>query len=98
MADPPSAADADHLTVAEVGPAAVAVPIAGAAGAVAAAAGVTALDRSEKALVPIAFVAWTWNLTAVPLTSPVTTRLVAAAAAGRSAPICTLPELTTLTE
>ena len=96
IADPPLAG-AVQLTVADASPA-VAVPIAGAAGAVAAAAGVTALDRSEKALVPIAFVAWTWNLTAVPLTSPVTTRLVAAASAGRSAPICTLSELTTLTE
>ena len=97
MADPP-VAGAVHVTVAEVGPAAVAFPMIGALGTVAAAAGVTALDRSEKALVPIAFVAWTWNLTAVPLTSPVTTRLVAAASAGRSAPICTLSELTTLTE
>ena len=51
--------------------------------------GVTASDLTEKALVPTALMAWTWNLTAVPLTSPVTTRLVAPAAAGRRSPTWT---------
>ena len=97
MADPPLAGTV-HRTVAEVGPAAAATPMIGAAGAVAAAAGATALDDAEKALVPIALVAATWNVTAVPLTRPVTTRLVAPAPAGRIAPTCTLAALSTLTE
>ena len=49
-------------------------------------AGVTVLDRAEKIPVPSSLVAWTWNLTAVPLTSPVTFRLVAPAGAERAAP------------
>ena len=49
-------------------------------------AGVTAAVRAEKAPVPTALVAWTWNLTAVPLTSPLTTRLVEPATAVRNAP------------
>src|SRR6185312_8736425 len=60
-----------------------AVPITGAPGTVA---GVTAADSTEKTPVPTALVAWTWNLTAVPLTRPVTARLVASAAACRRTP------------
>src|SRR6476659_2496467 len=97
MGDPP-VAGAVHRTVAEVGPAAAATPMIGAPGAVAAAAGVTTLDDAEKALVPMALMAATWNVTGVPLTSPVTTRLVAPATAGRMAPSCTLAALSTFTE
>jgi hypothetical protein len=58
-------------------------------------AGVTAFDSAEKAPTPAAFVALTWKRYAVPLASPVTTRLVEPAAAVRSAP--TWPLLDTLT-
>ena len=96
IADPPLAG-AVQVTVADALPA-VAVPIAGTAGAVAAAVGVTAFDAAENAPVPTALMAATWNLTAVPLTRPVTTRLVAPAPAGRSAPTWMLAALSTLTE
>src|SRR4051794_15508096 len=61
-------------------------------------AGVTALDSAEKVLVPTAFTAATWKRYVVPLVSPVTTRLVAAAPAGRSTPTWVPAALTTRTE
>ena len=97
MAEPPLAG-AVQVHRRRGGTAAVAVPIAGAAGAVAAAAGVTTLDDAEKAPVPTVLMAATWNVTGVPFTSPVTTRLVAPAPAGRRAPTWTLAALTTFTE
>ena len=88
MAVPPSLG-AVQLIVADAAPR-TAVPIVGAAGAVrvttTGATGVTELESPDKGLVPTPFVALTWNLTAVPLVSPVTTRLVAPAPAGRRAP------------
>src|SRR6185436_11018648 len=60
--------------------------------------GVTAMDQAENAPVPAAPVAATWNLTAVPLSSPVTFKVVVPAAADRSAPIWTLAALATRTE
>ena len=45
----------------------------------------------------MALVAVTWNRTAVPFVNPVTTRLVAVAAAGRRAPTWTLAAFTTRT-
>jgi hypothetical protein len=83
IAEPPLLAGAVQLTSAEVALAREAVPMVGVPGTVA---GVTALDRVEKTPVPTAFVAWTWNLYGVPLTRPVTVRLVAPAAAGNKAP------------
>src|SRR4051794_21015302 len=61
-------------------------------------AGVTALDSAEKVLVPTAFTAATWKRYVVPLVSPVTTRLVAAAPAGRRTPTWVPAALTTRTE
>src|SRR5450759_3537090 len=91
----PPLAGVVQVTEAEPFPA-VAVPITGASGT---ATGVTVFDRPENGPVPIAFVAWTWNLTAVPLTRPVTFRLVAPAAAGCRPPIWTfVAALSTLTE
>src|SRR6478735_4144129 len=99
MTEPPVAAGGVHRAVALIAPPAtpaVAVPMTGAPGTVA---GVTAIDRAEKALVPTAFTAATWKRYAVPLVSPVTTRLVAAAPAGRRAPTWVLvATLTTRTE
>ena len=51
---------------------AVAVPIVGAPGTVAATFGVTLFDAAEVAPAPIAFVALTVNVYAVPLVRPVT--------------------------
>jgi hypothetical protein len=64
-------AGAVKVTVALALPA-VAVPMVGAPGTVAAAAGVTLFDAAEAALLPLAFVALTVNVYAVPLVSPVT--------------------------
>ena len=61
-------------------------------------AGVTALEDAEAGPVPMALVAVTVKWYVVPLVRPVTTRLVAAAPAGRSAPTCTLAALSTRTE
>src|SRR6478735_12394125 len=98
MTEPPVAAGGVHRAVALIAPPAtpaVAVPMTGAPGTVA---GVTAIDRAEKALVPTAFTAATWKRYAVPLVRPVTTRLVAAAPAGRRAPTWVPAALTTRTE
>src|SRR6476620_11371525 len=98
MTEPPVAAGGVHRAVAMTAPPAtpaVAVPMTGAPGTVA---GVTAIDRAEKVLVPTAFTAATWKRYAVPLVSPVTTRLVAAAPAGRRAPTWAPAALTTRTE
>ena len=60
---------------------------------------VTVLERAEPAPNPTALLAPTRNLYAVPLTSPVTVRLVAPAAAGRRASIrAPVVALTTRTE
>ena len=86
IGDPAVAAGGSHLAVASIFPPAtpeVASRIAGARGT---AAGCTALERAEKAPVPTAFTARTWNFTAVPLTSPVTFKLVALPLARRSTP------------
>src|SRR3954452_22003223 len=64
-------------------------------GAVGTVAGVTAAERAEKAPVPTALVARTWNWYAVPLVNPVTPRLVAPAVAGRNAPTWVLVPLRT---
>lgn len=57
------------------------------------------MDLVERRPVPTAFLARTWNLTAVPLTNPVTFRLVAPAGADRRAPTrAPLAALTTRTE
>ena len=62
-------------------------------------AGETVADSAEYGLLPTPLVALTWSRYAVPLVRPVTTRLDAPAAAGRSAPTCALLEaLTTLIE
>src|SRR6478735_5301482 len=98
MTEPPVAPGGVHRAVALIAPPAtpaVAVPMSGAPGTVA---GVTAIDRAEKALVPTAFTAATWKRYAVPLVRPVTTRLVAAAPAGRRAPTWVPAALTTRTE
>src|SRR3954452_15266890 len=99
MVNPPAFAGAVQRAVALIGaPAAepaVAVPMTGAPGTVA---GVTALDSAEKVLVPTAFTAATWKRYVVPLVSPVTTRLVAAAPAGRRTPTWVPAALTTRTE
>src|SRR5450759_1735609 len=81
IGDPPVAVGAVQLAVASIGPPAVpsvAVPITGARGTVT---DVTAADRAESGPVPAALVAATAKVYAVPLVSPVTTRLVAPAAA-----------------
>ena len=62
------------------------------------AAGVTVLDDAEGTLSPMALVAVTVKWYVVPLVRPVTTRLVAPAAAGRSAPTAALAASSTLTE
>ncbi len=68
MGAPPFVAEAVKETVASVF-AAVAAPIVGAPGTVL---GVTALDAPDDALFPAAFVARTWQVTAVPLARPLT--------------------------
>ena len=75
--EPPLAAGAVQLTVAVVLPA-VAAPIAGAPGNTS---GDTEFDRAEKSPAPEALIPATWNLTAVPATSPVMTKLVATGSA-----------------
>ena len=75
---PPLSAGGDQLTVAEASPA-VAVPMIGALGTVSTAVGVTLLENAEAAPVPTPLIALTLNLTAVPFTRPVKTRLVAPA-------------------
>src|SRR5471032_1829 len=100
MALPPVMAGAVHLTVADALPA-TAVPIPSVPGTVstgAAAVGVPEFDSAENNPVPTALIAATWNRTAVPLTKPVTSKLVAPAPAGRRAPTWALAALTTLTE
>jgi len=85
IAGPPLAAGGAQRATALIGPPTKpdeAVKMRGALGALA---GTTALERAENAPVPTAFLAWTWNLTAVPLAA-LTLRLVAAADAGRRAP------------
>src|ERR1700712_1008271 len=59
--------------------------------------GGTAAERDEKAPPPSTLTARTWNRTAAPLVSPVTSRLIAAAPAGRRAPTWPLAALTTRT-
>ena len=71
MALPPLLAGAVKATVALALPA-VAVPIVGAPGTVAATFGVTLFDATEGAPVPKALVAATVQVTAVPLVNPVT--------------------------
>ena len=71
MADPPSDAGADQLTVACPLSATAATAV-GAPGAVAGAVGTTALDATDATLVPTAFVAVTVNVYDVPFVSPVT--------------------------
>ena len=89
----------DQLAVAVIGPPLrprVGVRLTGALGGLA---GVTVADSAEYGPSPTALVALTWIRYAVPLVSPVTTRLVDPAGAGRSAPTCALLEaLTTLIE
>ena len=71
IGDPPVLPDAVKVTVACALPA-VAVPIVGAVGTVA---GVTLFDAADGALLPIALVAMTVNVYAVPLARLVTTWL-----------------------
>src|SRR5207342_3876185 len=97
MALPPVFAGAVHRAVALTAPPAtpdVAVPMTGAPGTVA---GVTLFDDADAALVPMALVAVTVKWYVVPLVNPVTTRLVAAAPAGRRAPTCAFAALSTRT-
>ena len=68
---PPLLAGAVNVTLALPLPA-VAVPIVGAPGTVAAALGVTLFEVPDAAPVPIAFIAFTLNVYAVPFVSPVT--------------------------
>ena len=96
IAEPPLLAGTVHLTVADALPA-VATPIPGADGAVFGAVGVTAFEVPPGP-VPMALVAVTTKWYVVPLVRPVTTRLVAAAPAGRRAPCCTFAALSTWTE
>src|SRR3954471_15313035 len=91
MAEPPLAG-AVHATVAAALPV-VAVGAVGVAGAVAAgggATGLTTLLPVEYALVPIALVAATRKVYAVPLVSPVTV-VVSTLPTGRSAPTWVVP-------
>src|SRR5664280_371332 len=81
MGEPPVTVGGAQLAVASIAPPAVpatAVPMTGAPGTVA---DVTATERAENAPVPAALVAATAKVYAVPLVSPVTTRLVALAGA-----------------
>ena len=96
---PPLLAGAVQATVAVALPA-VAVPIVGAPGAVSTAptVGVTALEFGDAGPVPMAFVAVTVKWYVVPLMRPVTSKLVAAAPAGRSAPTCALAASSTVIE
>ena len=80
--DPPLLAGAVQLTTADAFPA-VAVTAIGAPGTVL---GVTAALGIEASELPAALAAVTVNVYAVPLTRPVTVRLDASAAAGRSRP------------
>jgi hypothetical protein len=84
--DPPLLEGATHETRAWVLPA-VAVTAVGAPGTVN---GVTAALADDAREVPATLVAVTVNVYAVPLTRPVTVRLDAVAAAGRSRPTWTL--------
>ena len=68
IAEPPVLAGAVNATETDAFPA-VAVPIVGAPGTVA---GVTLFEAAEAALFPLAFVAITVHVTAVPLVRPVT--------------------------
>ena len=68
IAAPPLLAGAVKVTLTWAFPA-VAVPMVGAPGTVA---GVTLFDAADGALVPMAFVAVTVQVTAVPFTNPVT--------------------------
>ena len=77
---PPSEAGAVQETVACALPAVAVTPV-GAPGAVAGSAGVTLADGADAGLVPIALVAVTTNVYALPLVSPVTVAVVAGAAA-----------------
>ena len=81
--EPPFPGGAVQVTVAVVLPA-VALPIVGASGSTS---GVAGSDRAEKAPMPLLLLAATWNLTALPLTKLVTTRLFASADADRTSPI-----------
>ena len=76
IAAPPSDDGADHDTTAEAFPATADTPD-GAPGTVAGGAGVTALEGEDSGPVPIAFVADTVNVYAVPLVRPVTVAVVA---------------------
>src|SRR5674536_351267 len=81
MGEPPVTVGGAQLAVASIAPPAVpatAVPMTGAPGTVA---DVTATERAENAPVPAALVAATVKVYAVPLGSPVTTRLVVPAGA-----------------
>ena len=71
ITDPPLFAGAVKATVALALPAAAA-PMVGAPGTVAAAPGVTLFDAADAGPVPIALVAVTVNVYAVPLVRPVT--------------------------
>ena len=82
IGEPPLLTGAVHDTTATPFPA-EAVTAAGAPGTVL---GVTAADAADAGEIPVALVAVTVNVYAVPLTRPVTVRLLASAAAGRRAP------------
>src|SRR6476619_4497598 len=98
MGEPPVLAGAVHVTVADALPA-VAVPMVGAPGAVAAAAGVIVLELVEAALVPIALVAVTTKCTGVPVARALTTRLVVVpSGVARRAPTWMFVPLSTCTE
>lgn len=91
IAEPPVDDGADHVAVAVRAPPAlprVAVPMIGAPGTVASAAGVTVFDDAESSDEPMLLTALTWKRYVVPLVSPVTDRLVAGAPAVRNAPTC----------
>src|SRR4051812_21257335 len=85
MAAPPVLVGAVQRTVAEALPAVAAAPV-GVPGAVAGAAGVTALDRAEYAPSPAELVARTLKVYVVPGVRPVTVALVAVAAAAWGVP------------
>ena len=82
ITEPPSLTGAVQLTSASASPA-VAITAVGAPGTVL---GVTAALSNDAGERPTTLVAVTVNLYAVPLVRPVTVRLVAPAAAGRSRP------------
>lgn len=82
MADPPLLAGAVNVTLAVVLPA-VALPMVGAPGAVAAV-GVTLFDSADAALDPTLLTAWTWIVRATPADIPAKT-------IGLEAPDCVSP-------